>query len=420
MPDYYFIKSKLNGNVIDIVNASDQTGAGVDAYPPKSSGTDNQLWEFVSSPFPGYFQIKSKLGGLILQVPESPARPGLPLNVSATDEVSNAAVAPQQLWQFYEDPAGSGYYYIVSKLNGFVIDILEASTKPGALLDLYPPKSADLSNIDNQLWQVEGTKFPSPVKAARAPDLGLGSASNYFLAGANNATLTDLSLRVQVTQEIVGSDGFSFQLNTYSTKSVSAWQQYFISFKPYSSTLYAVANCWHGPPQNSTPFIDPDMVSLVQLPKQTTPLPSQLPAGYALEISLQNDENANITGAQYRVLNDKGSEIGSQSIVLQQQKNLLTGSSVGSDDLAPVVAAQVIFVDWGNSGQTTLSSGAGYMTLSSSTPMIVMSYAPHSLVWPATAGELANSGYGQLPQNQNESFTQTFETAEPSWAQNVL
>ena len=90
---YFAIKSKLDGNVIDIAGASTKSGTGLDAYPEKSSGNDNQLWNFVP------------------------------------------------------DPAGSGCYYIVSKLNGDVIDI--GGIQVGrALLDAYPKKYA----ADNQLW----------------------------------------------------------------------------------------------------------------------------------------------------------------------------------------------------------------------------------------------------------------------------
>src|ERR1039458_10164163 len=88
MGTYYFIKSKL-GNVIDIQGASTTAGTPLDAYTQKTSGTDNQLWEFVP------------------------------------------------------DPAGSGYSFIVSKLNGCVIDVQGASTTPGTLLDAYPLKRSE-------------------------------------------------------------------------------------------------------------------------------------------------------------------------------------------------------------------------------------------------------------------------------------
>jgi hypothetical protein len=44
MAYYCFLKSKLNGHVIDIVEASTQPGARVDAWRQKTTGNDNQLW----------------------------------------------------------------------------------------------------------------------------------------------------------------------------------------------------------------------------------------------------------------------------------------------------------------------------------------------------------------------------------------
>ena len=42
---YFFIKSKLDGNVIDTQRASTKGGALLDSFPQKTTGTDNQLWE---------------------------------------------------------------------------------------------------------------------------------------------------------------------------------------------------------------------------------------------------------------------------------------------------------------------------------------------------------------------------------------
>src|SRR5580658_7684912 len=147
MGTYFFIKSKLDGNVIDIQEASTKAGAGLDAYPQKPSGNDNQLWEFVADPAgSGYFFIASKLSGNVIDIEGASTKSGTlldayPKKVSGTDN---------QLWEFVADPAGSGYYFIKSKLNGNVVDIQGASTKAGTLLDAYPQKT---SSTENQLWQ---------------------------------------------------------------------------------------------------------------------------------------------------------------------------------------------------------------------------------------------------------------------------
>jgi len=106
MSTYFAIQSKLSGNVIDIQEASTKPGALLDAFSQKTTGSDNQLWEFIP------------------------------------------------------DPAGSGYYFIRSKLSGNVIDILQASTKPGARLQAFSQKARD---FDNQLWRVVDGAFPGPV-----------------------------------------------------------------------------------------------------------------------------------------------------------------------------------------------------------------------------------------------------------------
>jgi hypothetical protein len=392
---YYFIKSKLSGNVIDIAGASTSSGAKVDAYPQKSSGTENQMWEFVADPGgSGYFLIKSQLDGSVIEVPGLLALPGVGLDVTSLVDYN-----PGQLWQFYEDPAGSGYFYIMSKLNGYVIDIEGGSKTAGALLDSYPPKS---SGTDNQLWQVVGGSFPKTYGSVAAPSAGLGSNSNYLMSNCGN--MTDVSVMVNVTQDIVGSDGFGFQLNAYSAKSkYDGGQQYLIYLDPHSSpaTLYCMVDNW----TNTTPKLSQVINHIVPL----ATLPSQkLPAGYALSIRLQNDSSGNITGASYEAFDNKGNSIGQQTQTLTSLK-LVSGAPVTSADLAPIVSFQMDFVDYLNGGITTLSSGAGYMTIGSNKSITVESSEPSCVDFDFSTVERANSSYGKLPANPNGIFTQTFD-----------
>lgn len=95
--------------MIDIVGASTADGTPLDAWPMKPTGNQNQLWNLVP------------------------------------------------------DPAGSGFYFIQSLLNGSngnVIDIERASTVSGAPLDAWPMKT---TGYDNQLWQ------PIPVFTSATP-----------------------------------------------------------------------------------------------------------------------------------------------------------------------------------------------------------------------------------------------------------
>ena len=389
MGTYYFIKSKLDGNVIDIQGASTKSGTGLDAYPQKTTGTDNQLWEFVADPGgSGYYFIKSKLDGNVIDIESASTQAGAlldayPQKTTGTDN---------QLWEFVPDPAGSGYSFIVSKMNGNVIDIQGASKTAGALLDAYPLK---VTGYDNQLWQVVGGAFPATVSATPAPSEGLGSDYNYLMDNGCKS-LTGVSVAIDVFVDIVGSDGFGFQLNAYSAKSdFDAAQQYLIYLDPHSSPaqLYCMVDNWTA----SNKQIVNHIVALATLPSQ------KLPAGYRLTISLNNDSSGNITGAAYAAFDNTGKKLGGQTITL------LSLSGITSADLAPIVAFQLDFVDYLNGGTTTLSSGMGSITYTASNKMTALSAAPSCVDWNYITVEKANSSYGVLPSNANQTFTQFFQ-----------
>jgi Ricin-type beta-trefoil lectin domain-like len=134
---------------------------GAFSFPQKTTGTDNQLWEFVADPAgSGYYYIKSKLDGNVIDIQRASTSVGAGLDAFP----QNSTGTDNQLWQFLEDPAGSGYCFIKSKLDGNVIDIQQASTSAGAGLDTFLQK---ISGTDNQLWAVVGGSFPSTVRRCR-------------------------------------------------------------------------------------------------------------------------------------------------------------------------------------------------------------------------------------------------------------
>ncbi len=146
MSNYYFIKSKLNGNVIDIQGASTQSGAPLDAWPQKPTGNGNQLWQLIPDPAgSGYYFLQSQLNGNVIDIEGASTQPGALLDAWPQKPTGN----DNQLWQPIPDPAGSGYHFLKSKLNGNVIDIQGASTQSGVLLDTWPQKP---TGNDNQLW----------------------------------------------------------------------------------------------------------------------------------------------------------------------------------------------------------------------------------------------------------------------------
>ena len=63
------------------------------------------------------------------------------------------------------------------------------------------------------------------------PSGGLASNSNYFLYAGGNP-MQNISVTVELTQELLTNIGFGLQLNAYSPAgATSAWQQYFFSFR---------------------------------------------------------------------------------------------------------------------------------------------------------------------------------------------
>jgi Ricin-type beta-trefoil lectin domain-like len=147
MGNFFFIQNSI-GNVIDIEGASNKHGALLDARPAKSTDNESQLWEFVADPAgSGYFFIKNKNGNVI-DIKKASFKSGAPLDAFPQKAAGTVQRSDNQLWLFMDDPWGSGFFFIVSKLNGNVIDIEGAAvSKSGARLDAFPLKGARWRDI---------------------------------------------------------------------------------------------------------------------------------------------------------------------------------------------------------------------------------------------------------------------------------
>jgi len=239
-------------------------------------------------------------------------------------------------------------------------------------------------------------QVPAPL-AIPAPASGLGSFSNYLLESGCNS-LTDVSITIAVTEDIVGSDGFGFQLNAYSgSKDYDGAQQYLVYMAPNSSQLTCMVDNWHS---TSSELIN-DQPTLATLPAK------KLPAGYKLTIALSNDNNGNITGATYTVNDDTGTELGTQTISLLSL-NLDSETPVTEADLAPIVAFQLDIVGYLNGDGTTLSSGAGTITYSAANALTVVNDEPDCVDWAYQTEEHANTFYSVLPIGQAQLLAQSF------------
>jgi hypothetical protein len=382
---YYFIQSKLDGNVIDIAGASKKAGTGLDVFPQKATDADNQLWEFILDPAgSGYYFIRSKLNGNVMDIQGGSTAAGALLDAYP----QKPGAADNQLWEFVSDPAGSGYFFIVSKLTGAVIDIQGASTAAGALLDTYPLK---VSGYDNQLWTAVGGSFPAIVKTVPAPSKGLGSAFNYFL---NNACLPliDVSVTIDVTQDIVWksssgpSAGFSFQLNCYSPKgSTASYQQYVVGL--LGNEITGGINNYSG---KSSLLLG--KYNLVSMPS------AALPAGYRIKTTLHNDSSGNVTGVTWVVIDNLGNTLANNT---QSVPGL-------ASDLAPIIAFELNLVGPIAGESAVLSSGAGAFTYRASSDLTALNKEPPCAETTVRTGEAANSLYGVLPANPANPLVQSF------------
>jgi hypothetical protein len=403
---YFFIKSKLDGNVIDIADASTESGAGLDAYPQKPTSNDNQLWHFLPDPSgSGYFYIVSKLNGNVIDVQGASKAPGALL-----DAYPKKDGADNQLWYFVSDPEGSGFCFIVNKLNGHTIDVQNASKAAPAPLDAYPVK---FTGYDNQLWKVVDGSFPSVVATAQTSSKGEGLVGNvnYFLEASSEA-LYGLSVTVKFTSDFVSSaNGYSFQLNCWSTLGPTVTteiQQFVVYATPGSNQLVARIDT----------FAAGD-VELNRIDSNLANLPSStIPKGYSFNITLNyyNGDSALISGATYTLFDGAGNPLGTTSITIIGNDLRTTNQPATLANLSPIAALQ--FIIGGDYGGTfgTLTSGAGTVTYNASVGLVAQGTRPGFTPGDGETTENSNVIWGWLPwpfsismENDSTSVVQLFQ-----------
>jgi hypothetical protein len=125
------------------------------------------------------------------------------------------------------------------------------------------------------------------------------------------------------------------------------------------------------------------------------------------------EANGNIRGATYTLTDNQGNNAGSTTINLTSL-NLVGGGPVTTADLAPIVAFQLNLVDWANGGNTTLSSGAGTIVYSATTPLAVLNTEPACVDWNYVTVETANSIYSPMPAGPSTTMTQAFAKGSAS------
>ena len=243
--------------------------------------------------------------------------------------------------------------------------------------------------------------------------MGFGSDYNYLLY-SNCQPVTNLSVVIDVTQDIFSSNGFSFQLNAYSPPDANCvWQQYgmYVDMTQNPPQLGCSVDNWPSDSYRTTANIPPGG-DLINYGFNLLPLPGGiLPAGWKLTISPQNDQNGNINGAIYVVVDNQGNTLANPTISLSSLTidGVSPPQPVTSADIAPIIAFQLNIVGPDNGLNSYFSSGAGTITYTASTPLTAVTQQPACTAAQGTiTEETANSGYGILPSIASCSLTQSF------------
>ncbi|MFE1744041.1 jacalin-like lectin [Coleofasciculus sp. H7-2] len=167
---YFLIRSKLNGFVLDVAGNNPEPKTNLVVYPAKGTyGEPNQQWQITKDGL-----IKSKLNGLVLDIPASKRDPFTPLIMYP---VNGANGTPNQQWTITEDGL------IKSKLNDFVLDILGSIPEPLTPIVMYPVNGTH--GTPNQQWEL--VPVPEETSPASVSFLTQGPKGSFI-----NATNFDI------------------------------------------------------------------------------------------------------------------------------------------------------------------------------------------------------------------------------------
>ena len=248
-----------------------------------------------------------------------------------------------------------------------------------------------------------------------APSAGLHSITNYLLYSYCTPVI-NLSVDIYVWQDMVLQscwmdyntvpgpyNGFSFQLNAYSPQNEkSAWQQYCIILD--NDKLSGGICNW--PVKFGDKYTIWNEAYLASVPT-----PGIIPAGYHLNISLQNDAQGNVTDAIFTVTDNNGNTLANKKMTLLSLPN------VHSEDIAPITAFELNIVGPRGSETSILSSGAGRIAYAAQNVLVVLNQMPRCIETPDRfTGEHANSIYGDLSVIPDYYFWQSFNVTYPPMA----
>jgi hypothetical protein len=253
------------------------------------------------------------------------------------------------------------------------------------------------------------------------PGGGLRGNSNYFFHSEGNP-ITELSVVIDVTKDIVAPWGFSIQLNGYSPPNAACvWQQYCLGF--YTGARPQIGWVIEGWPSGAYFRHLHEKLGLgkgsdlYNIRRQLVSMRGiTLPAGYKLKIALAHDSkhpSGTIVGASFSVTDNHGKSASSGQQLIQSFRFDRTKTPVASEALAPILAFELDIVGAGNNQYSFLESGAGAITYAATSPLTVKNNHPAGTsAEHIVTGEQANTVYGELDARPGRRFTQTLVAAQ--------
>jgi hypothetical protein len=251
----------------------------------------------------------------------------------------------------------------------------------------------------------------------RPPGGGLVGNSNYFIAGfppgsTTGSPITGLDISIAVAQDIPVPHHLDFQLNAWSPQGANtAWHQYIFDYYNPPGLSGFIDN-W--PSQAYAEHLGlpmgGDLINFRVSPNPVVALSDGiLPAGYTLDIRLQNDNSGNITGVTFSVT-DPGCKFASTGLVhLVGLPVDLSGAPIPPMNIMGDAASPIYALQLDVASQDDVSSGWGTITYSAENALYVWNDWPPGLEWEGiVTAETSNVHFGEVPSTPSRTITQTF------------
>ncbi len=269
-------------------------------------------------------------------------------------------------------------------------------------------------DLGNFLYQFNGQVPP--------PTGGLGGSSNYLIYGGGNPLL-NLTVTVEITEDIYAPFGCSFQLNCdFAPNSNTSWQQYTFIFDAITNEISASIDNWPTPAFAATVGAPGDLLNTNSGPLLTlTGQLGRIPAGTWFTVTLVTVEGGIVQAVNFSLgMGQETLGAYTPSLGTLDVDGVNPPEVVPASGLDPVDAVQLNIVGKYNLEYTYIESGAGTITYELTSPMTVVKSRPTNVEGTFT-GEQSNSTYGLLQVGTSLSIVQTFgvnltgPTFQPGW-----